>query len=140
MEPELCTPDQTTEYNQTWSYNIPTYNPFTVLGNWQLKDNDSCSCDLADDNLDHSSFINYSLKNDNISDLHQLDGNVTLPSEPDLESSSLSDSSFTSIPQTNDQYSSLPTIYSANARSIFPKLNDLIQMLQNHRIDIAQIS
>ena len=33
IEPELCTPDQTTQYNQTWSYNIPTYNPFTVLGN-----------------------------------------------------------------------------------------------------------
>ena len=49
-------------------------------------------------------------------------------------------SSTNTIPQINDQYASLPTIYSANARSVFPKFNDLIQKLQNHRIDVAQIS
>ena len=31
-------------------------------------------------------------------------------------------------------------IYSANARSVFPKFNDLTDKLQNHRIDVAQIS
>ena len=45
-----------------------------------------------------------------------------------------------SLPQTGDQFSSLPTVYSANARSIFPKFNDLVEKLQNSRIDIAQIS
>ena len=45
-----------------------------------------------------------------------------------------------SIPQTDDQFSSLPTIYSANARSVFPKFRDLVQKLQNSRIDVAQIS
>ena len=72
--------------------------------------------------------------------IFQLDGNVTLTSDSDLDDSSGSESSSTSIPQTNDQYSSLPTIYSANARSVFPKFDDLIQKLQNHRIDIGQIS
>ena len=45
-----------------------------------------------------------------------------------------------SLPQTSNQFSSLPTIYSANARSVFPKFRDLIQKLQNSRIDLAQIS
>ena len=45
-----------------------------------------------------------------------------------------------SLPQTGDQFSSLPTVYSANARSIFPKFNDLVEKLQNSRIDIVQIS
>ena len=49
-------------------------------------------------------------------------------------------SSSLSIPQTNDQFSSLPTIYSANARSVFPKFKDLVLKLQNMRTDIAQIS
>ena len=44
------------------------------------------------------------------------------------------------MPQINDQFSSLPIIYSTNARSAFPKWNDLTQRLQNSRIDLAQIS
>ena len=53
---------------------------------------------------------------------------------------SSSNSSLTSLPQTNNQFLSIPTIYSANARSVFPKFNDLVLKLQNHRVDIAQIS
>ena len=45
-----------------------------------------------------------------------------------------------SLPQTSDQFTSLPTIYSANSRSLFPKFDDLVDKLQNSRIDIAQIS
>ena len=48
--------------------------------------------------------------------------------------------SSTSVPQTNDQFAALPTIFSANARSVFPKFDDLTQKLQNSRVDICQIS
>ena len=91
--------------------------------------------------------------NDEISDLHcntdfsasneiipQLDGNTSLNSENSSEVSGLGDLSSVSLPQTEDQYSSLPTIYSANARSIFPKFSDLVHKLNNSRISIAQIS
>ena len=57
-----------------------------------------------------------------------------------MNSSSSSNSSFSSLPQTLDQFSPIPTIFSANGRSIFPKFNDLVLKLQNHRIDLAQIS
>ena len=77
----------------------------------------------------------------------QLDGNDSVLTEEDLNtsrdslsSSSSSQSSSSSVPQTNDQYSCLPTIYSANARSIFAKYIDLLQRLQNHRLDLVQIS
>ena len=70
----------------------------------------------------------------------QLDGNDTLTSSDEHDSSIHSDTSSLSLPQLADQFSSLPTIYSANARSIFPKFNDLVEKLQNSRIDIAQIS
>ena len=73
-------------------------------------------------------------------DIGQLDGNDTLSSISEFDSSIESDSSSISITQTNDQFTSLPTIYSANARSVFPKVKDLMQKLQNNRIDIAQIS
>ena len=76
----------------------------------------------------------------NETDICQLDGNDSLSSISDSGSSIESDSSSISITQTNDQFSSLPTIFSANARSIFPKVKDLMQKLQNNRIDIAQIS
>ena len=72
--------------------------------------------------------------------IQQLDGNVTLTSDSSLNSSSSSNSSFSSLPQTLDQFSPIPTIFSANGRSIFPKFNDLVLKLQNHRIDLAQIS
>ena len=70
-------------------------------------------------------------------DIIQVDGNDTLD---ETASSILSDSSSLGLPQLADQFSSLPTIYSASARSIFPKINDLDDKLQNSRIDIAQIS
>ena len=73
----------------------------------------------------------------------QLDGNESFDSEaPDLSTDKTLDSSLTNDEDENisDQYSYLPRIYSANARSIFPKLDDLLEKLTNHRIDIAQIS
>ena len=51
-----------------------------------------------------------------------------------------SDLSTISLPQTGDQFSTLPTIYSANARSVFPKFQHLCETLQNSRIDLCQIS
>ena len=70
----------------------------------------------------------------------QLDGNATLNHDDSSLDSSCSSQSSISLPQTGDQYSSLPTIYSANARSVFPKYDDLVNKLQNSRIDLAQIS
>ena len=70
----------------------------------------------------------------------QLDGNATLNDEDIPLESSFSSLSSISVPQTGDQYSSLPTIYSANARSVFPKYDDLVHKLKNSRIDLAQIS
>ena len=67
----------------------------------------------------------------------QVDGNVSIET---LDSSLDSNLSEISLPQTSDQFSSIPTIYSANARSVFPKFSDLIQKLQNNRVDIGQIS
>ena len=67
-----------------------------------------------------------------------IDGNVTLPSGDDSMLSS--DLSTISLPQTGDQFSTLPTIYSANARSVFPKFQHLCETLQNSRIDLCQIS
>ena len=57
-----------------------------------------------------------------------------------LSSLNSSVSSSSSIHQCSDQFTALPKIYSANARSLFPKFKDFTQKLQNHRIDIAQIS
>jgi hypothetical protein len=68
----------------------------------------------------------------------QLDGNVSDISDSDFDAAS--NHSYMSLPQTSDQFSNLPTIYSANARSIFPKFDDLVDKLENSRIDIAQIS
>ena len=72
--------------------------------------------------------------------MQQLDGNVSVTSDSSLNSSFSSNTSFSSLPQTLDQFSPIPTIFSANGRSIFPKFNDLVLKLQNHRIDVAQIS
>ena len=65
-----------------------------------------------------------STKLEALSNICQVDGNDSITSVSELDSSIESDSS---IPQTNDQFSSLPIIYSANARSIFPKFKDLTQ-------------
>ena len=67
----------------------------------------------------------------------QVDGNVSTES---LDSSFDSNFSAISCPQTSDQFSALPTVYSANARSVFPKYSDLVHKLQNNRVDICQIS
>ena len=67
----------------------------------------------------------------------QLDGNDTLDSydsDASLGTTSLTDE------QSDDQFSPIPKIYSANARSLFPKYNDFIEKLVNHRIDVSQIS
>ena len=71
------------------------------------------------------------------SQIPQLDGNASLESS---DYSSEHNLSSLSLPQTDDQFSSLPTIYSANARSVFPKFVDLVERLENSRVDIAQIS
>ena len=42
--------------------------------------------------------------------------------------------------QCETELTSIPTIYSANARSLFPKQNDFIDKLINNRVDVAQIS
>ena len=70
---------------------------------------------------------------------------ITVPpvsATPDSLDDSFSDSNSSSlhVPQSSDQYSVLPVIYSANARSIFPKFADLVHKLQNSRVDIGQIS
>ena len=69
----------------------------------------------------------------------QCDGNDSISSSSSL-SSLASSSSSSSIHQVEDQFSALPKIYSANARSVFPKFDDLIKKLLNHTIDVAQIS
>ena len=106
-------------------------------------------CNLCDNYFQESSKLNshlHSCHNNSFDkyleasdDIIQVDGNDTLTSIDETDSSILSDSSL-SLPQLADQFSSLPTIYSANARSVFPKFNDLVDKLQNSRIDIAQIS
>ena len=70
--------------------------------------------------------------------LIQLDGDVSMLSSS--ISSATTGSSFSSLPHVLNPSSSLPRIYSANARSVFPKFRDLVLKLQNLRIDIAQIS
>ena len=69
----------------------------------------------------------------------QCDGNDSISSSSSL-SSLASSSSSSSIHQVEDQFSALPKIYSANARSVFPKFDDLIKKLLNHTIDVVQIS
>ena len=70
----------------------------------------------------------------------QLDGNVL---NDTLDSSSIGSSQETlsiTDEHCSDQLISLPRIYSANGRSIFPKYADLIEKINNHRLDIIQIS
>ena len=67
----------------------------------------------------------------------QLDGNDTIDTD-DLNFSS--ETSSTVDEQTADQYNSVPKIYSANARSLFPKYKDFTEKLINHRLDVVQIS
>ena len=70
--------------------------------------------------------------------INQLDGNDSLVSSANL--TDLTNSSSESIIQCNDQFSLLPKIYAANARSLFPKFDDFTDKLLNHRIDVAHIS
>ena len=57
-----------------------------------------------------------------------------------MNSSILSSSSVSTLVQCSSTNINLPRIYFTNARSIFPKLKDLAEKLQNNSIDIAQIS
>ena len=77
-----------------------------------------------------------------MTDIPQLDGNVSVESsfETSLGSLETTSSSVSSVEQCEDQFSTIPKIYAANARSVFPKFNDLTQKLLNHRIDVAHIS
>ena len=70
--------------------------------------------------------------------LIQLDGDASILFSS--ISSATTGSSFSSLPHVVDPSFSLPRIYSANARSVFPKFRDLVMKLQNLRINIAQIS
>ena len=72
--------------------------------------------------------------------ISQLDGNTSqISSVLDTEDSSTS-SERSSVYQCEDQFTTLPKIYSTNARSLFPKFDDFTEKLLNYRIDIAQIS
>ena len=72
--------------------------------------------------------------------ISQLDGNTSqISSVLDTEDSSTS-SEGSSVYQCEDQFTTLPKIYSTNARSLFPKFDDFTEKLLNYRIDIAQIS
>ena len=85
----------------------------------------------------HSSNIHINSSYENIP---QLDGNV---SNDTLDSSSLGTSIETlsiTDEHCSDHLNTLPRIYSANGRSIFPKFADLIEKINNHRLDIIQIS
>ena len=70
----------------------------------------------------------------------QVDGNDSLSSTLSDITISSSSSLSSSIVQSESQYSALPKLYSTNARSIFPKFDDLIEKLLNHTIDVLQIS
>ena len=72
--------------------------------------------------------------------LPQLDGNDSFLSSSSDVSSARSSASTFSLDQCDDQFCPLPKVYSANARSLFPKFKDFTEKLLNHRIDIAQIS
>ena len=80
--------------------------------------------------------INYNLRHKRAPTILQLDGNDTIETELDTSI----DTILTNDDQCQDQFSAIPRIYSANARSLFPKHYDLIKKLINNRIDIAQIS
>ena len=77
-------------------------------------------------------------KNSSPVNLIQLDGNISDISS--LLEDSLASSELPSLHQCEDQFTTLPTIYSANARSLFPKFDDFSEKLLNLRIDVAQIS
>ena len=93
---------------------------------------DNCSPEHAIDNFDDR--ITY----DDITKIPQIDGNDSISSTSSISSLASSDSS--SLDQVEDQFTAIPKIYSANARSVFPKYDDLVKKLQNHAIDVAQIS
>ena len=100
---------------------------------------DSCSQTPDHISNNHSNSFNSQENCPSFSCIPQLDGfNDSLPSS--FTTLDTSTSSISSLDQCEDQYSTFPKIYSANGRSIFPKHKDLIEKLQNHRIDIAQIS
>ena len=94
--------------------------------------NGNLTLDLSDSDSSENSII------------MQLDGNVSLddtdtavPNDTlDFPNSSLDSTDE----QSSDQSSSIPKIYSGNARSIFPKYIDFVDKLVDHRIDVAQIS
>ena len=64
----------------------------------------------------------------------QFDGNFSLDT---IDNDSTLD---TTDEQSDDQFTSIPKLYSANARSVFPKFDDLVDKLVHHRVDVAQIS
>ena len=74
--------------------------------------------------------------NDHNNNMQQLDGNDSV--ETDLETSR--DTILTGDDQCSDDFSKIPKIYSANARSLFPKYNHFIEKLVNNRFDVVQIS
>ena len=77
---------------------------------------------------------------DQLSKMLQVDGNDSLSSTSSDVTISSSSSLSSSIVQSESQYSALPKLYSVNARSIFPKFDDMVEKLLNHTIDVLQIS
>ena len=71
-----------------------------------------------------------------LSPIQQLDGNDSFSTSDGASS----DTDTSEDEQCEDQFSIYPRIYSANARSIYPKFDDFIHKLVHHRIQIAQIS
>ena len=96
---------------------------------------DNCSPEHANDNE-----IIDIITNENVTPIPQNDGNDSISSTSSVSSLASSDSTSTSLHQVEDQFTAIPKIYSANARSVFPKFDDLVKKLENHCIDVAQIS
>ena len=86
---------------------------------------DSSVCDLS---------LSSSLCSSDESSIQQPVGNDFSASDGNLSIDTSEDE------QCEDQFSTIPRIYSANARSIYPKFDDFIEKLVHHRVQIAQIS
>ena len=87
---------------------------------------DSSVCDLSLSSSFCSSDDSFIQQHDGNDFSHTSDGNFSNDTSEDE--------------QCEDQFSTIPRIYSANARSIYPKFDDFIEKLVHHRVQIAQIS
>ena len=115
--------------------------------------NDNCSksehalycsdCDCNNPVQKHTKAVQSDLvhTSDKLPIMLQVDGNDSLLSSTSSDATTSSSSSLSSsIVQSECQYSALPKLYSANARSVFPKFDDLVEKALNLNIDVIQIS